>query len=596
MDKKMKQTLIGGGIALLAIAVIGAITLVKYLTPEKGSISESEYLIVTQGKAAIIMDGSIYAREAVVSGDNEPYISLDMVHELMNADFYYDDNEKMVVYAMPEFVVYAGEDEKCVYEDDNRIDLSCVPVLESGGEVYLSAEFVSHYADMPYSYYSSPDRLVITHKYGNYLYADVKEDTVLRCAQTRKAKILRKLIKGETLMLVDGGGEKINGYLNVMTEDGIIAYVNESALSESYYRTLKSEFETPAYTSITADYKINLVFHMTTNKNSNNSITDLLSETGGINTVVPTWYKLSDNSGNIETLADSDYVEKLHALGIQVWGLCSNFDIDVDESKILNTTSVRRKLIKNLVDSATDVGLDGINIDFEMLSSDCADAYIEFIRELSSECRAAELTLSIDNYVPSAYTSFYNRKKQAEVADYIIVMAYDEHYAGSEEAGSVSSISFVKDGIEDTLKEVPKEKIICAIPFYTRLWKETKSEEKDNGDGNKTPDSSTADSDGYEGEVVNNGVDISSESLSMSEGEQAVDNAGVSAEWNDETQQYYASFEKNGSTYEIWLEDAKSIGAKLDAISQYGIAGVGAWRLGLETKDIWDVYSEYMNK
>ena len=220
-------------------------------------------------------------------------------------------------------------------------------------------------------------------------------------------------------------------------------------------------------------------------------------------------------------------------------------------------------MISQLITEAQNSGLDGINVDFEQITEEMSDHYIQFIRELSVECRKNQIVLSVDNYVPG-FTSHYNREEQGIVADYVIIMGYDEHFAGSEEAGSVASIDFVREGITETLKEVPKEKVINGLPFFTRLWIESSS-------------------------------GLTSQAIGMQEAETAVANAGVTASWDEETQQNYAEWTADGNTYKIWLEDEQSLEAKLKVMQEYDLAGAAAWKLGFEKSGIWELISRYVN-
>ena len=191
-----------------------------------------------------------------------------------------------------------------------------------------------------------------------------------------------------------------------------------------------------------------MAWHQITNADANTTIASVLQNTKGINVISPTWFYLNDNNGNIASLASSDYVNYCHQKGIEVWALVSNLENkDVDTTSVLTYTSKRENLINNLISAAIQYNFDGINVDFEALSSEVGDSYIQFIRELSLKCANNGIVLSVDDYVPSSFTAFYNRAEQATFADYVVVMAYDEHYAGSEEAGSVASIGFVKEAL-----------------------------------------------------------------------------------------------------------------------------------------------------
>ena len=217
------------------------------------------------------------------------------------------------------------------------------------------------------------------------------------------------------------------------------------------------------------------------------------------------------------------------------------------------------------MNAALSCGMDGINVDFEQISADCGEHFIQFIRELSIPCRQNGLVLSIDNYVPMGGTNHYDREEQGIVADYVIIMGYDEHYAGSKEAGSVASIDFVEKGISQTVAEVPASKVINAIPFYTRIW-----ETSDEG--------------------------VSSQAVGMEMADEYVRAHNIPVEWNDETCQNYGEYTQDGVLYQVWLEDDSSIEVKLSIMDKYQLAGVASWRLGFEKPEIWDVIEAYLNR
>lgn len=200
-------------------------------------------------------------------------------------------------------------------------------------------------------------------------------------------------------------------------------------------------------------------------------------------------------------------------------------------------------------------------MDFESLSEDVGVHFLQFLRELSIECHKNGLVLSVDNPVPEDFTSHYDRAEQGRVVDYVIIMGYDEHYVGSEEAGSVASLPWVEKGIQDTLAEVPAERVINAIPFYTRLWKTT-------------------------------GGALTSEAIGMDQAQEVVSTYQVETYWDNNTGQNYGTYESEGDTYQIWLEDAQSVAAKVQLVPKYGLAGVAQWKLGFENSGIWQVISE----
>jgi spore germination protein YaaH len=285
---------------------------------------------------------------------------------------------------------------------------------------------------------------------------------------------------------------------------------------------------------------------------------NLMANTKGVNVIAPTWFMLTDNEGNFDCLCDSSYVSKAHNMGLQVWAVLDNFNRgeDVKSEVLFASTKARRKLIAALMEEVLQNNIDGINIDIEGIKPSAGKHYIQFIRELSVSCRKNGIILSVDSYVPSAYTAFYNRAEQGRVADYVVIMGYDEHYAGGE-AGSVASLGYERQGIEDTLADVPAQKIISAIPLYTRVWK--------------------VDSSG-----------TSSTAMGLSGAQKWVADNGVELYWQEDLGQYYGEKQMDGSTYYIWMEDERSLQLKMNLIHQYQLAGVACWKLGFDTADIWD--------
>ena len=172
--------------------------------------------------------------------------------------------------------------------------------------------------------------------------------------------------------------------------------------------------------------------------------------------------------------------------------------------------------------------------------------------------------LSVDIPQAREYSEHYGWKELGVMCDYVIMMGYDEHYAGSQEAGSVASIGFVQEGLKLLLdKGVPAGKLVNGVPFYTRVWKHS-------------------------------GGELTSEALSMQEALDFTERNTLTTVWDDTTCQNYAEGEAGGSLCQVWLEDADSLSAKLSVMNALGIGGVACWKLGLENKSAWDVIGRYM--
>ena len=352
--------------------------------------------------------------------------------------------------------------------------------------------------------------------------------------------------------------EEMENWSYVRTDTGFLGYIHNWKLKDRETVIPESAFQAPVYASQSLGERVSLVWHQVTTQDGNNRFDEMIDGVKGVNVVAPTWFALTDNEGNFRSLASREYVEKAHDRGLQVWALLDNFSGDVQTEVLLSSTSTRRKLIDSLISEVLEYDIDGLNLDFESIKPEAGVHYIQFIRELSIDCRANGIILSVDNYVPSAYTEFYDRQEQGIVADYVIVMAYDEHHAGGE-MGTVSSLSYVQDGLANTMEMVPKEKVIGAVPLYTRIW------------------------------TVKDG-ETTSRAVGMEAAQEWVEENQVELEWQDDLGQYYGELEgEDGSVQYIWMEDARSLALKAEAVDESGAAGIAFWKLGFEPDDIWDV-------
>ncbi len=564
MDKRMKMAMVGGGVGLVILLILLGSMMIKKLTPSDEIMQLSDYYKTKDSEVLIILQDEVYDIKGMLI-DGSVYVDYDTVVQQFNHRFYWDSNENTLTYTTPDEIIRAEADSKSysvtksMIDTDKEIKTPIVKVFAD--RVYLSLEFVEKYSDLTFEYYDNPSRVVISYKWGDYLFTEVTKATQLRTEPSIKSPILTELAVGARLQYVDKDEAPQKGFVKVMTTDGIKGYVRSKNTKESFYETISSTYQAPEYTAQTRPGSINLVFHQV---NGANKLGELIAETKGVNVVSPTWFSVNDVSGTISSKASQEYVSKAKELGLEVWALVDDFSNEISMYEVLSYTSRRETLSNALIQAALDYHLNGINVDFEKISSDTGEHYIQFLRELSVKCRNNGIVLSVDNYIPAPYNTHYDREEQGKIVDYVIVMAYDEFYAGSEVAGPVASISFVTDAVYNTLKLVPKDKTIIAIPFYTRLWKEAED-----------------------------GV-VSSQSFAMTPAAQLLKDNGVEAEWDDTYGCYYAEYKKDGATYKMWLEEEKSIEAKMKVIYEADVAGVAAWKLGLEKENIWNVITPYL--
>lgn len=562
-------------IIVIIIYVVGNI-IEKYTPTDKEADLPEYFALSSEDEVALILQDAKAEEKGLIFND-EIYLEYSTVKKYLNPRFYWDPNENVLLYTTPSDVITASVGSKDYYISKNKNTENYVIVKVDGNNAYIALEYIQKYTNIAYERFSEPNRVHITYEWGNVTYAQIKKDDSIRVKGGIKSPILTNVMEGSKVAVIEQGDE----WSKVRSEDAFIGYIKNKNLINISQETESRSFEEPVYTSITKDYDINLTWHQVTEKAANSKLLTLLADTKGINTISPTWFSLSDNDGNFTSLADATYVQHAHQIGLEVWALIDNFNSNVSTYEVLSYTSKREKLINQLIAAAIEYNLDGINIDFEELKSEEGEHFVQFIRELSIKCRNNGIVLSIDNYVPTEYSALYNRKEQGIVADYVIVMGYDEHFSTSEEAGSVASIGFVKSGIENTLLEVPKEKVINAIPFYTRLWIKTPKTEDEIASENEST------------EFIP--YKLSSEIYSMANQDKLISANGLEPTWDETTGQYYAQYEKDGITYEIWLEEEASIEEKMKLVDQFEIAGVASWKLGLEKKSVWDTIIKYVN-
>lgn len=571
MEGRTKFAIIGTVIAILAICIWVGVKVVEKYKPNEQRVDIEEYYSIPEGEIMLFVDGSVYERNALYI-DEHVYIELELVNDI-NYKFYWDDNENILIFTTATEIIKAETGKSYYYINKTKKETTYPIVRTVNGEVYAELEFVGAYSDMQYKIYQTPNRVVLNYRWGDYLYSDVKKATQLRVSYDIKSEILVNLDFGDKLMLVDAGGTQKNGFIKVMTADGIRGYVQTKYLSESYYSEVASDYTEEEYSHIEHNGSVNLAWHMTISDASNSYLLDMVSAAKGLNVVSPTWFNVADEAGKLDSRADETYVTQAHDMGLEVWGLFSNFhpngeqDKDVDLYKLLSNTTSRENLVNEILAAAILYKLDGINIDFEGLKLEEGPHYIQFLRELSVKCRNNGIVLSVDNYVPAPYNAFYDLAEQGRIVDYVIIMAYDEHYVGSD-AGSVSSISYVRNAISDALEAVPADRLVIALPFYTRQWKTVKE-----GDETK----------------------LTSETLGMNAAADILKTNAVPYTWNSECGQNYAEYEKDGATYKIWLEDEKSLEEKLKAVGEAKLAGAAFWRLGFEKNSVWSIIQKYVN-
>lgn len=574
MKKNTLPVLIIVGLIAIVLVFIGVSALIEKYTPTKERQDLTEYYNITEeAQAAIILDNNILEEYGYLV-DGQLYLDYGFVYEYLNSRFYWDSNENILLYTTSSDVISAKAEATTYNIGKSSTDFGKVIVKATAESALIHIDFVKQYSNIAVELYETPNRLVITSQWTDISVANAKDDVAVRTKGGIKSPILCDITKGTTLTVL----EELDNWTKVCTADGIVGYVESKNLSSTTTQTLVSEFTEETFKHIKKEKSINLLWHQVGSANaSKNAIASVLTESKGVNVISPTWFKIADNEGNIKSVASSDYVTYCHDHGVEVWGLVSNFEVEgVDTTYVLTHTSTRQNLVNQLVAKAVEFNLDGINVDFESMNGpEVKDAYIQFLRELSLKLHALGISLSTDVPVPAAYNDFYSYGEQSYFVDYVIIMGYDQHYSQASGAGSVASLEWTKEAVENMLEEgVPSDQIVLGMPFYTKLWKLTPKEEE-----NST-------------EIT---YVIAFENVGMDTAKKWMNNNVTNPEWLEDCGQYYGEISKNGVLYKMWLEDTTSLEKRLQQMKEYSLAGAAFWKSGLECDEAWDIIIKYIN-
>ena len=573
--KKQLRIRVFFGALFLILGIAAAVWLIIRYTPTNQRMSLEEYFGPMEAdEAAIVIQDQILTDQRALVRDGHVYLPHDLVRDSLNERFFWDAGNGQVLFttASQTFEIPIESASYKVIDgaldDDPSSESSFEEVIAlraDSGDLYFSLAFLAQYTDIAWTYEEDTRHVFIRNQWGDTLTADSLKEAAVRYAGGIKSPIVTDLLKGDQVIVLEQGEH----WLKVLTQNGFVGWVKSNRMTEPVTVNQEHEGFTPvAYPSIKMDDKVSLIWHMVTTTGDNKAFPDATASMTGINVISPTWFSLTDNEGNVESLGSKTYVEEAHNKGLQVWGLVDDFSPDMDNSVMLSSTAARRNCISQLIGYARTLGMDGINIDFEHIDPDDAYTYTEFVRELSIACRSHSLVLSVDTYPPYDFNAYLNRKEIAAVSDYLINMGYDEHYVGSESAGSVASFGYEARALSTLLQSgIPADKLISAIPFYTRIWYTS------------TDEAGTA----Y----------INSEELSMNAVSATLESWSLTPQWDPSTAQNYISwYTDDGVLCEIWIEDADSLLRKALLVSSNDLAGCAIWALGFQDDSVWKVVSE----
>lgn len=563
MKKKLPILILIVLILLLMAGVGFSILYPKYSYSDERANLQEYFGISNEEQVAIVLGDELIEEKAILR-DGVYYLDLNTIHTYFNERFYLDnsvESQALLIYTTTEKSYRVLQNSDVITTEEGQEQAECIVMLYENDTCYVAIDYVVKFTDMSYQVFTEPNRMQIYNAWPGKEVGTVKKDTQVRYRGGVKSEILTDVTEGSIVTIL----EELDSWYKVKTDDAFIGYVPKKHVKDihSYVEDRVSTVEEIYYPAREIEKRINMGWHQVLNYAANDNVSSVIEGTN-INVIAPTWFLLNGNTGSYVCNASLSYVNHAHNNGIEVWAVIDNFNMDCDLHEVLKNTAQRDTLIANLISDCKRFGIDGINVDFEQVSPETGSHYIQFIRELSVACHDNDLIVSVDNYVPTAYTAFYDREEQGRFADYVVIMGYDEHAGNSDVAGSVASLGFVEQGIVDTLEEVEAAKVINGVPFYTRGWATTDGE-------------------------------VSVKTYTMSSQKQFIKDHGIEVTWDEEWGQYYGGNTVDGTTYEIWMEEAESLREKLAVMNQYDIAGVAQWKLGLETSDVWAVIGEYIN-
>lgn len=554
---------LAAGIAGIGILAIIVVCILKYTPTRKHMGAEDYFGLLGANEAAVIVQDHV-AQERALILDGSAYIDYTLVQRELNARFHWDASVGLLLFTTADQIFEFAPNSTAYTVDGENFDAGYEVLKTTSAGMFLSANFMQQYTDLKCEIYENPSRVVVTFGSTEIVIATVRKDSTVRYQGGIKSPVLTEVQTGTEVTVL----EQMDNWSQIRTPDGYIGYIKNNRLNGALATVVTDTYyQSSEYTSIHQEDCVNLVWHQINYSEMNANLEQDIAAVSGVNVISPTWYFLSDNSGSIDSFADKSYVEDAHAAGLQVWALISNFSENVSTTALLASRQARQTVQNYLVSQALELGFDGINIDFEGIAQEAGYDYAQFMRELSILCRKNQIVLSVDVPVPMDFSRHYHRDELGAVCDYVIVMGYDEHYAGSDIVGSVASMDFEITGIQNMLTEVPKEKLISGIPFYSRLWYTQNHE-----DGTK---------------------EVTSEPVSMDRAAQILAENNVTSTYDESTGQQYAEWTADDGRFcQIWLEDEYSVAARAGLVKDYGVAGIAAWVLGNERDTVWGVIQE----
>lgn len=550
-DKRAQKNYIFGNI-IKTIIFIFLIGIIFYLAPNYVKTDEARKkinLVINNKNVTVKLKNDMYINDKKVV-----YMSITDVKNYLDKYIYYDTQNKQVITTYGEKIGILSTDKNIININNSTLNiLSGIEVKND--EIYLPITQMATVYNMEMTYITDKNTLVMDSLEKELIKADVSSKVSVKYKNTVFSKTVDRVNKGSKVIVV----EEKNGWSKIRTNAGKIGYVKTSKIQNKYYVRQNLNDVKKQSTA-----KINMVWDYFSEygKAANRSSTTI----DGVNVVSPSFFtvvkngngKINENVGN----NGLNYINWAKQNNYKVWAMVSNNANKDTTSTILNSYTLRTNMINTIVSLANKYNLDGINIDFENMNESDKSMFSRFIIELEPKLKEAGKTLSVDVTAPDGggdWSECYERDVIGNVADYIVFMAYDQNGAYSSKEGTTAGYNWVETNLNKFIKreEIPSNKIVLGMPFYTRLWKE------ENGN-------------------------ITSKTVNMKNIDTVIP-SDVQRTWDDTLKQNYVEYTQDSVVYKMWIEDEASIKEKVGLVRKYNLAGVASWEKDREKDTIWAV-------
>lgn len=533
----------------------------------------NQKVVYTDLENPIIYQGNIYRIEALIK-ENEVYLPYSFIKEVVDEDVIYDEESQSLILTTNDQVIQIPNMDLQYFVNEEPVTLQIPALVNEGRIQYVAAEPLFSIYPFEVSYVEETGAILLKKHGDTILPGTIMEGsatTQVREHPTRFSAYVAEVSSGEKVTIE----KEENHFYYIRKQNGIAGFVNKDRvnLDQPIIFNLESYNEPEKFDVSKIKWPINLTWEAVYTKNPS---TANIPATPGINVVSPTWFSIKNSEGDVSNLASLDYVKWAKSKQYQVWALFSNGFSDPENTHIvLKDFKTRQKIIRQLLHYANMYQLDGINIDFENVNLADRDLVTQFVKELTVYLHQAGLVVSMDiTFISTSenWSMFYDRENLANIVDYLMVMAYDEHWGTSPIAGSVASLPWVENNLIKLLEVVPKERLILGVPTYTRIWKEQ-----------KTPGGN---------------IEVSSKAYSMDDVNQWIKDRGLSLQYDEKSGQDYVEFvdEKEQATYKIWLENEKSLNKRTQLVHKYQLAGIASWNRSFANAGAWTVIDDSLRQ